>query len=207
MKLSAVDVVAPIRIVVVFRSSAFFAGAVCHTQVTCGSCSGVPIQPKRPMSNLIALPSGEISLQPRLDRHVAGRHADHRAVAPRDIVEVIGHDQAGRARHVAHDDRRIAGNVPGHVIGDQPRRHVVAAAGRGADQDFDGLAAIEVSDGLGASIAGRQGGEGCDNGDGCAHHLCAHHLASDNDASRRPWPRIGSLMPSVRNAAKKLACV
>jgi hypothetical protein len=60
-KLSAEFAVAPITIVFRRRSSTLRAGAVCQTQVTCGSCSVVPIQLKRPRSNFTALPSVERS--------------------------------------------------------------------------------------------------------------------------------------------------
>ena len=63
MALSADAVVAPIRIVLVLRSSTLAAGAVCQTQVICGSCSGVPIQEKFARSNLTLPPSGESSFK------------------------------------------------------------------------------------------------------------------------------------------------
>ena len=59
--MSADDVVPPMRITLVRRSSTLWAGAVCQTQVICGSCTGVPIQPNRMMSNFTLAPSGEIS--------------------------------------------------------------------------------------------------------------------------------------------------
>ena len=34
---------------------------MCQTQVICGSCTGVPIQPNRSISNFTLAPSGEIS--------------------------------------------------------------------------------------------------------------------------------------------------
>ena len=55
----------------------------------------------------------------------------------------------GRARHVADDDAGIARDVAAHVVGDRAPGEIVAAADRAADQQLDGLAAIEVRDRLG----------------------------------------------------------
>ena len=64
---------------------------------------------------------------------------DDRAVALRNVVEKIRHDQRRGARHIAHDDIGIARNVFAHVPLQQPRIGVVAAAvvGHMAVADFD----------------------------------------------------------------------
>ena len=80
------------------------------------------------------------------DRAVEGR--DLGAVLRRRVVELVGEDQARGARHVLDDDVRIAGDVLAHVAGERARVQVVAAAGGEADADGDGLAAIEVGDGI-----------------------------------------------------------
>ena len=204
MALSADAVVAPIRIVFVFRSSTLAAGAVCQTQVTCGSCSGVPIQEKFARSNLTLLPSGDSSFKPRLERHVAGRHADHGAVTLGDIVEIIGDDQPGGARHVLDDDGGIAGDVPAVVIGQRAGGDVVAARRRAGDRKLDGLAAIKVRDRFGACRRHEQ--QHGPKERNAEMSRARHAAASASEASSRPWPLIGSLMPSALKAAKKLAC-
>ena len=62
--------------------------------------------------------------------------------------------------------RRIAGDVPADVLGDEPRLQVVFAAGADADQHVDILAAIEVGDRLRARHRGRrdQNEESCGPG-------------------------------------------
>ena len=72
--------------------------------------------------------------------------ADDRAILGRDIVNVVGGDIAARARHVGNDDVGIARHMLAHMAGDQPRIGVIAATGRGSDNDLNGFAAIEVFD-------------------------------------------------------------
>ena len=60
---------------------------------------------------------------------------------------VAGGD-AARARHVLDDDRRVAGDVRGEMLGEDAAVEIVAAAGAGADQDRDGLALVEIGDAL-----------------------------------------------------------
>ena len=72
----------------------------------------------------------------------------------------VGDVQAGlgaaRARHVAHDDRRIAGNVPRKMPRDRAGIDVVAAADIVADDEVDGLAGVEILRGR-----GRRGERSC----------------------------------------------
>ena len=147
---------------------------------------------------------GRKQLQPRLERHVAGRHADHGAVALGDIVEIIGDDQPGGARHVLDDDGGIAGDVPAVVIGQRAGGDVVAAGRRAGDRKLDGLAAIKVCDGFARAPLSATAARSKTSAN--AEMSCARHAAaSASEASSRPWPLIGSLMPSALKAAKKLA--
>ena len=84
--------------------------------------------------------------QRRLD-HAALHRGDGQAVARRDLGDVAGRAQAAGARHVLHDEGRIAGNEAAEVAGEQPREGVEAAGRPGRDHDPDGLAAEEVLDG------------------------------------------------------------
>ena len=59
------------------------------------------------------------------------------AVLRRHGRHVVGRLDADPARHVARNDGRIAGDVPAHVAGDQPRAQVVVAARRGRDDHAD----------------------------------------------------------------------
>ena len=47
-------------------------------------------------------------------------HADDSAVARRDIIEIIGGDEAARARHVLHDDCRLPGQMRAEKAREQP---------------------------------------------------------------------------------------
>ena len=82
----------------------------------------------------------------RLHRHAAAEHADGRAVLGRDVVEVVRGLERARARHVLHHDGRIAGDVLADMAGENAGIGVVAAAGAVADDQVDGLAAVEVGD-------------------------------------------------------------
>ena len=59
--------------------------------------------------------------------------------------DVIGRDQPTAAGHVDDDDGWRAGNVAADVACDETRGRVEAAAGARADDDADGLAAVELS--------------------------------------------------------------
>ena len=156
---------------------------------------------------------GRNQLQPLLERNVAGRHADHRAVALGDVVQMIGHDQGRCAGHVANDDAGIARDVAADVAGHGPSREVVAAADRAADQHLDGLAAIEVRHRFGLRAAGHDTRAAApmsawsDRRKRFAMSGCQDHGDLASDASSRPWPRIASVRPIALNAMKKHACV
>ena len=84
----------------------------------------------------------------RLDHRAHEQRADHRAVLRRGVVDVRGGDVARRARHVADDHVRVAGQVLADVPRDGAGIEIVAAAGRRGGDDSDGLAAVELRDGL-----------------------------------------------------------
>jgi hypothetical protein len=71
------------------------------------------------------------------------------AVARRRIGQPVGEPQAAGALHVLGQQGRIAGNEPAHVAGEHAGIDVVAAAGRVADIDLDGLAPVEIGDAVG----------------------------------------------------------
>ena len=73
----------------------------------------------------------------------AARHAQRQAIRFGNTVNVIGRSQRAGARHVLHDDRRIAGKVPAHVAGEQTSILVVEAAGGEADDDANGFVFVE----------------------------------------------------------------
>lgn len=52
------------------------------------------------------------------------------------------------AGHVLHHDRRLTRDALANMPGDQPAVQVIAAAGVGGHDQSNGLAAVEVSDGL-----------------------------------------------------------
>jgi len=64
-----------------------------------------------------------------------GQHADDGAVAWRQIVEIIGADDAAGARHVLNDDLGLAGQMDPKMARHQPSVEIVAAARfRGDDE-------------------------------------------------------------------------
>ena len=69
---------------------------------------------------------------------------DDGAVLGRVGVEIAHRRHAGRARHVLHDDVRIARDVAAEMARQQARILVVAAAGRIADHERDRLAFVEA---------------------------------------------------------------
>ena len=70
---------------------------------------------------------------------------DDGAVLRRGGVEIAHRRHAGGARHVLHDDVRIAGDVAAVVPRQHARIDVVAAAGGIADDQRHGLAVVERS--------------------------------------------------------------
>ena len=99
-------------------------------------------------------------VEQRLGDHAAADGGERQAVLGGDAIDILrGLHRAG-ARHVLHHHGRIAGDVLADVTAEQARIEVVAAAGGEADQDGDGLAAIEVLRGLRARGRGERQGDG-----------------------------------------------
>ena len=69
------------------------------------------------------------------------------------------------------------------------------------------FAAIEVRDRLGLRHC-RHDEDECRGDQHAAGRIAlSHHDGFASEASSRPWPRIASFTPIVRNATKKQACV
>src|SRR5262249_32900836 len=68
-----------------------------------------------------------------IDDDISSEQTDLRAVARRDIEEMVGCPDAACARHISDDDVRMAGNVLAEMAGDQPRVKIGAAARIEAD--------------------------------------------------------------------------
>ena len=85
----------------------------------------------------------------RLERRIVLHEADHRAVALGGGIEIIGRGEPAGARHVAHDDGRMAGNVRADMAGNRPRQGVVAAGRAGGDDQRHRAAAVEIGDRIG----------------------------------------------------------
>jgi len=99
----------------------------------------------------------EQCVEQRVENGAVLQRADDRAVARRDVEEMRGRRVAAGARHVGHHHGGIAGDIFGHMPGDEPRVDVVAAASRGADEHRDLPAFIELRDRvLRARLAGGQ---------------------------------------------------
>jgi hypothetical protein len=119
------------------------------------------------LGGVVAQPLGvaEQRVEQRLEDRAVLQRADHRAVLRSHVVDVRGRSIAPRSRHVAHHHRGIAGNVPGHMPGEQPRVDVVTTAGGGADDDGDLLSPVELGNGL-------LGGRAIDRHGGYDHGAC-----------------------------------
>ena len=64
-------------------------------------------------------------------------------------------NHATGAGHVAHDDGWVAGHMTRHVLGDDPRQQVIAAAGCRTHHECQGLAAIEILGGFCPRLQGQ----------------------------------------------------
>ncbi len=84
------------------------------------------------------------SVQHLMQRHGVVDAGDGQAVLGRDVVHVVGGQHVAAARHVLHDQGRVAGDVAPHVARDHPRGEVVDPAHPGAGDDGDGLALVEL---------------------------------------------------------------
>ena len=87
-----------------------------------------PVEPGRVVTRL---PGAE----QRLERHIVLHHRHHAAVLLGIVIDVVQRGDAARARHVAHDEDRIARLVLADEASDDARQGVVAAAGRRADHE------------------------------------------------------------------------
>ncbi len=62
-----------------------------------------------------------------------------------DIVEIIGHGQTARARHVLHDEGRFAGQIFHHMLGQQAAPDIIAGSRAKPDQQGQAIVlAIEL---------------------------------------------------------------
>jgi hypothetical protein len=59
---------------------------------------------------------------------------------------MIGGPNPSGSWHVLHHEVRIAGNEPTHIAGQQTGVGIITAPGRNRDDEFNGLASIEVAD-------------------------------------------------------------
>ena len=80
------------------------------------------------------------------------RSAEGRAVARRHVVDVGGRAHARCARHVLRHERRIAWDVASQITRHEPAAEVIHAGLPRADDEAQGLAAIEVRDRVRASL-------------------------------------------------------
>ena len=90
-------------------------------------------------------------------RHRALELGQHGAVLLGVDVEPVGGNEPAAAGIVLHHEARIAGQEARQVPRRQPRRDVVDAARRGADQHGDGADLVELLDRLRGRVLG--GGE------------------------------------------------
>src|SRR5580698_6381406 len=73
---------------------------------------------------------------------------DDGAVALERVVDPVGGSDAAGARLVLHHDGRIAGNILAEMARHEPRRDVIDAAGRGADDHGHLPVLVELLDRL-----------------------------------------------------------
>ena len=109
--------------------------------------------------------------------HVAGDQAEGGAILGREIVEIVGRDQAAGARHVLYDDGRIAGDIPADMARQQATKDVEAASRPIADHERNGFALVELFDGLRARGLSRERGGRETRGDPSPEHL--QNLSAD----------------------------
>ena len=104
--------------------------------------------------------------------------AERGAILRRDLVKVVGGAQAAGARHVLGDHQRRAGKMFSKMARDHAAVEVVAAAGRVADREGDGLAGEER---LGR-LRLRHGGD-------------EHHERCRDEPSKPRWRTVQSQKP------------
>ena len=88
-------------------------------------------------------------LEERLQRHRVLQERDDAAVLGRDIVGVVGGAEPARRRHVLHHHGWVARDVVAEMASDGTAVGVIAAAGRGGDDQGNLLAAVEIGRALG----------------------------------------------------------
>src|SRR5439155_22857473 len=84
----------------------------------------------------------------------AAEGAEGGAILRRNRIDALRRAQAASASHVLRHDRGPAGDMFTDVAGDEPAVEVVAATDAIADDQVDGLAAIEFLDSLGMPRTG-----------------------------------------------------
>src|SRR3954464_8152791 len=70
---------------------------------------------------------------------------ERRPILRSDVVEIIGSNHTAATRHIAWDDRRIAGKVLAEMPREEASVSVIGAAGTDRNDDGDSLAAVEVT--------------------------------------------------------------
>jgi hypothetical protein len=72
------------------------------------------------------------------------KDAERRTIPGRSHIEIIRRNPAPGAGHVFDHQRRIAGNEPSHMARQKPSVSVVAPTNRGANDELNLLASIEI---------------------------------------------------------------
>ena len=138
-----------------------------------------------------------------LQRNAVVHHAQIGPIARRLGEHILGGAHMARAGHVAHDDGGRAGDEARHVLGEHARRGVEDAARPGADDDVDGLAGVEILNGVGVGGAGRQQQGG---GEQAAARNCQHGVLPDHHAFRSfAVTRSSTNRSSRRSTSRSLA--
>ena len=73
----------------------------------------------------------------------AGKVGRRKAVGLRHFADVIDRYEPAASAHRLHRNRRLAGNMPGQMLGENSGLDVGGAAGGKVDDDIDRLALIE----------------------------------------------------------------
>src|SRR6266550_7215280 len=122
-----------------WASARVLTGEVFHMNTTLTSESRRPIQlSSAVLKRTPCVPSFSSS-------GMVGRaDADDGAVLGRDIEDRVHREEAAGAGLVLRHDRRLSRNVLAEMTGEEPPQCVVAAAGRIADDEIDGLAGVEL---------------------------------------------------------------
>jgi hypothetical protein len=84
----------------------------------------------------------------RVSGEITGWQTDRRAVARRNIVKIIRHDEAAGAGHVFRHYIRLAGNMSPDVPLHDAHVNIVTGARPVTDEEAERLAFVEILDGL-----------------------------------------------------------